>query len=175
MPTNDNEYKLEIDLRQELLDLFNGVEFVNKFNPIVYRQSRINDNNKKVRCSCYNNMRNEGSSDCTSCLGVGYLWDEKILHGYRWIPRSSGLSSQSSYKSYGGRIGRLLGSDYIIIIPYYTRINKGDIIIIPKTDEDGSIYYPIQISEKLFVSDYMNRSFDKNKTDYTIVGVSAHS
>ena len=173
MATNISPYNLEIDLRAELQELFTGDEFVKKYQPYVLRQSIKDKDDKKIRCTCYNSQTNEGESDCPYCYGVGFLWNERIIPAFRWIPRIVGLSEQSSYKSYGGKVARLLGSDYVMIIPYYVDVSKNDIIIVPKTDTNGGIVFPIMQKERLFIADVFDRAFDLGKQDYTIIGVGA--
>ena len=48
MATNKTPYTLEVDMRDELIELFTGGEFVPKWQPYVIRQSVIDENKRKI-------------------------------------------------------------------------------------------------------------------------------
>lgn len=173
MPTNITPYNLEVDLRQELLDLFTGDEFVSKWQPYILRQSILDDKLNKTKCTCYNQQTNEGMSDCPYCLGSGYIWREVLIPGYRWNPRAISLSAQNSYKSYGGRVGRLDDTDYLLVTPYQIRVSTGDNIYQPAADENGGIIFPVLKAEEFYISGTMEAVFDQGKKDFTIIGLKA--
>ena len=171
MATNISPYNLEIDLRAELQELFTGDEFVKKYQPYVLRQSIKDKDDKKIRCTCYNSQTNEGESDCPYCYGVGFLWNERIIPAFRWIPKIVGLSEQSSYKSYGGKVGRLLNSEYLLVVPYSIRVTANDTLYVPETDGEGGIIYPIKQKEKFMIAGVMDEAFDLGKKDFTVIGL----
>ena len=171
MATNKTPYTLEVDMRDELIELFTGGEFVPKWQPYVIRQSVIDENKRKIKCSCYDHIANEGKSDCPLCFGAGYIWKEIIVPGYKWSPRNILMAAQNSYKSYGGKVGRLYDSSYILAIPYNIRIEVNDNIYMPHTDDEGGIIFPLLKMETYRASDHIHQSFDFGKKDFTAVGI----
>lgn len=171
MSTNKSPFYLEIDMRTELQELFHGKEFVAKWEPFVMRQSVLDNNSKKIHCTCYDHQLNEGKSDCPYCFGLGYIWKEIIIPGYRWIPMEQSLARENSYKSYGGKVGRLLNSEYLLVVPYSIRITANDTLYVPETDGEGGIIYPIKQKEKFMIAGVMDEAFDLGKKDFTVIGL----
>lgn len=171
MPTNISPYNLEIDLRQEMIDLFKGGEFVEKWEPFLIRESILDSNKNKIRCTCYDPISNEGKNDCPHCFGEGFVWREKLLPGFKWMPREIDLTNNNSYKSYGGAVGRMVNSLYLVAFPFDIKINENDTLYIPETDGNGGIKYPIERRERYYISGTMDEVFDQGKKDFTIVGI----
>ena len=136
MATNIYPFIQEVDLRQELVDLFTGDEFVNKMRTFILRKSRKDSSDFKTKCHCYNEQTREGKSDCPDCSGEGYLWDEKIVVGHMWIPRNIEMANQSSYRSYAGKVGRLNNTKWILVVPYAIDVSEKDTIYLPKVDDE---------------------------------------
>ena len=173
MATNIGPFIEEIDLREELIQLFSGDEFVPKFRTYIYRESRLDSNGNKIKCHCYNHTSREGKSDCPDCYGAGYFWDEKIIIGHMWMPRNIMLADQSSYKSYGGKVGRLTNSNWIMVIPYKLNINERDHIYIPEVDDEGRIKYPVVYNRGYYISEVTRLGFDFGRRDFTTIGLTA--
>jgi len=171
MPTNKAPFTLEIDMRTELEELFLGKEFCPKWEPFIVRQSVLDSNNKKINCTCYNEVLHEGRSDCPYCFGDGYIWKEVIMPGYRWMPREAALITDNSYKSYGGKVGRLLESEFLLVVPYQYRLTDKDVVYLPKTDDNGGIIYPLIKKEQFMISGVMEEAFDLGKKDFTVAGL----
>lgn len=170
MSTNIAPYTTEIDIRQELIDLFRGTEFVEKWEAIIIKQSILSDSGDKIKCTCYNNVSNEGRSDCPYCLGVGSIWKEILVPAFRWMPNKSGLTGANSYDSAAGKSGRFQAADVYIITPYDIRVSPRDIVIMPKTDTNGGLIYPIVETDRYYIAERLIRRFDQSKDDYTLIG-----
>lgn len=171
MSTNMAPYVLEIDMRTELQELFNGGEFVAKWEPAIIRQSIVDGFDNKIKCTCYNHETNEGRSDCPYCFGAGFLWKEIMVPSFRWSPREGVLSGENSYRSYGSRVGRLNETQYLMVVPYRIDIRAKDMVIYPKTDTNGGVMFPVLEKERFYISEYFTRIYDESKDDYTVIGL----
>nr|DAV88936.1 MAG TPA: hypothetical protein [Caudoviricetes sp.] len=172
MATNISPFIQEIDLRQELIDLFTGNEFVNKMKELILRDSRKDSNGKKIKCHCYNTQTNEGKSDCPDCFGAGYLWDEKLIVGYMWMPREIVMTKSNSFNSINGKLGRSMNSEWMLIVPYSINVSERDIIYTPIVNNEGRIKFPIVPDKTFYVSETARMGFDFGRRDFTAIGLS---
>lgn len=171
MATNISPFTQEIDLRDELVELFTGDEFVNKQRAMIYRKSRHSENGNKIKCHCYNDAAREGKSDCPDCFGEGYLWDEVIIVGHMWMPRNTMVADSSSYRSYSGKVGRLNNSQWILVVPYKIEIFEKDTIYLPKVDDEGRIKFPIELDKAYYITENLRMGFDFGRRDFTTIGL----
>ena len=171
MATNTYPFIQEVDLRQELVDLFTGDEFVNKMRTFILRKSRKDSSDLKMKCHCYNEQTREGKSDCPDCSGEGYLWDEKIIVGHMWIPRNIEMANQSSYRSYAGKVGRLNNTKWILVVPYAIDVSEKDTIYLPKVDDEGRLKFPIQSEKSYYITEVTRTGFDFGRKDFTTIGL----
>lgn len=171
MATNQSPFIQEIDLRHEFQMLFSGGEFVKKGETYIYRKVRIKDGSKE-KCSCWNNISNEGRSDCTHCDGIGYLWDDVLLKGHMWMPRNTLMPGENSYKSYGGKAGRLNNSEWLMATSYSLDFSDRDIIYRPEVDDSGKVILPIKPKKTYYITSVYRYGFDFDREDFTVLGLS---
>jgi hypothetical protein len=155
----------ELDLRQELLDLFSGVDFENiKFIPVVLRHIRRNNDETRVKCSCFSETSGEGIPNCPYCEGVGFLWDEAIVPSYIYRTRYQGMASNLNSE----RMGRIEEGYLEMISPYNISIGDLDFVYNLKTDTNGRISLPLTKTSSYIVSYATNMGFDFGKKDFTL-------
>ena len=171
MATNISPFIAEVDLRQEMVALFTGDEFVNKLRPFIYRKSRHNEDGTKIKCHCYNEISKEGMSDCPDCGGAGYLWDEEIVPGHMWLTRSIMPTTGSSYNNGISRIGRSIDSAWVLVIPYKLEAFEKDIIYLPAMNDEGSIRFPIRVEKSYYITEVLRVGFDMGRKDFTAIGL----
>jgi len=68
----------EADLRKELTDMFFGNDYeVAKGHRVLLRRMRRDSNDLPIACECVDELTQEATPKCPSCLGEGWLWDEE--------------------------------------------------------------------------------------------------
>ncbi len=162
-------YNKELNLREEIAQFFNGDDFgMPKYNILLHRVLRRTQQNKLVRCNCWNSVSQEGRIGCPDCAGVGTLWDEKLITGY--VYRSQYIK-QAIALSYIQPLGRAENSNFQLITPVDFPIDDGDYIYSLKYNDNGMIELPVIIvdSYKVTASDRMQ--LDHNRAEYHIAAL----
>lgn len=166
------QYIQELDLRDEFLQLIEGGEFVSKMNYFIYRKRRVDkDTEETIKCSCWNDRAREGRSDCPHCLGKGYLWDEYLVEGYKWMEREGQLQHEEEFRSRAWKAGRVSSSGEFIAIKFDQDIYPRDEIYQVEMDDNGEIMIPIVDKTHYFISAVRPMRFDYNKVDFQVVSV----
>lgn len=156
----------ELDLRVEMDDLITGRDFgKEKFIPFIHRKIRTDKHNNKTKCSCWNHSSNEGSNDCESCLGMGFLWDEYIIPGFIYS-LSNNMIQMANNPSL---IGRIDDEALSFVTTYTTNINKSDWIIEPILTEDGAFIAPYKANTQYVVNFTRDYRLDFGKSQFTEV------
>lgn len=156
----------ELDIRQEMLDLFSGVDFENiKYMPIIVRHIRRAKSGDRIKCSCFSEERGEGLANCPYCDGVGYLWDESLVPSYIYRTKYQGLAKNLSVVDRG----RIEDGYMEMIVPYSIQVNNLDLIYKVLTDGNGKIISPIERTESFIVAYSIETGFDFGKKDFTMV------
>ena len=84
--TSSYPYRTEIDLRQELEDMLDGIyPEIAKAQNYLLRKFRRNNLLERIACECMDTLTQEPDKDtyCPGCQGEGYLWDESFIQIYR--------------------------------------------------------------------------------------------
>jgi len=134
--------KIELDLRQELIDMFHGTSGeIPKKKKFLLRRMRRDSNNSLIECSCLSSITKEPDTEdeCIFCLGEGYYWDEIWIYGYS---RINDTVAHLSNKRIAVQPGRVSTYEKIFYFEYDKIITKEDKIIELKLDYDGEISVP---------------------------------
>lgn len=165
--TNINN--LEIDLRQEVIDILSGKDFgTPKFNILLQRQMRKDIDHypyigKRICKTCNKDYSNEGRTGCPDCDGVGYLWDEKLIVGYIYRPQYIRLSDQMGYAA---NVGRMKNGSNLLITPVEYKIDSGDILYEVNCNDNGGITVPVVKEKKHLVVSGKPMRLDYNKVEF---------
>ena len=156
----------ELDMRQEMIDLFSGIDFENiKYIPAIVRHIRRTQSGDRVKCSCFSEERGEGVANCPYCDGAGYLWDESLVPSYIYRTRYQGLAGNLSVKDYG----RIEEGYMEMIVPYSIKVSDLDFVYKVLTDGNGKIVSPLEKTESFIVSYSAETGFDFGKKDFTMI------
>lgn len=159
----------EIDLRQEVNNIFNGTDFgTEKFNVMLHRKIRIDESKypytNKIKCNtCNQDYNNAGKPGCPSCDGIGYLWDEFLIIGRLYRPQQLRLSDQLAQFA---NVGRMSNASMILISPHIYKLNSGDILYEIGLTDDGGIKFPIIKRIKYLCSSSIPMRLDRNKIEF---------
>lgn len=157
----------EISIHDEIRHFFLGEDFgEQKMVPYIHRALRRDKYKKPQRCTCYDEMSNEGVESCPYCEGIGLYWDEKIIAGQVFIMNKRKLGSARDYRLDAGRaddydLGFIARAGDLVINP--------DWILLPHLTNDGMLMYPIEIDETYIVSKSVDRYLDHSRKEYTMV------
>ena len=157
----------ELDLRKELQELFDGADF-GREKKVIYilrtqRQDKFGD---KVFCQCFNKNSGEGVRSCPHCDGYGFLWDEKIITGFKYPMQDT---SQTTTGSNQRELGRRYDVVEKFITLYKYPLYEGDRIIEPRQTQDGEIYIPVIPDNTWYVNFSTARRLDFGGDQYTNV------
>ena len=155
----------ELDLREELLDLISGADFgMEKYIPYIFRERRLLANGKPARCTCWNNVSNEGRIGCGNCDGEGTLWDERVIPGFFYFITTKALSNVYEHRDNLGRAENVFAG---FIVPYEITLKVGDSIIIPKLTEEGTFNVPYEVDEEYHINHSRIFRLDHGKKEFT--------
>lgn len=148
LTTSSSTSSGEIDLREELDELFFGYESgIRHGYVVVIRNLRRDSTGKPVPCSCLQPITREADPDCSYCYGERYLFDENWAWTYSMYTGSEGgLANKVIYLPPGS-----VRVDYkLFFFRYDTDIKYGDKIIEMKLDEEGDVIVPY-IRESIYL------------------------
>jgi len=133
----------EGDLRQELIDMFDGTgSEIAKSHKGLLRRMRRDSNDALIECSCVDELTQEPDMDfhCPFCLGEGYFWDEEWIDVRRTYVRGSevGFTKRDLYQ----KIGTINVQTLVFYLKSTVTIDYYDRIVELRTNKDGSIYTP---------------------------------
>lgn len=120
---------VEIDLRQEMnRTLYGASDEIAKGRQGLLRVARIGSNGEPIKCPCRDTITDEQDLDfyCSTCLGMGFLWDERKIVYYK--DDESVLKKDESY----------------FYMEYHEGPTRWDWIIEVVLDEDGKPVEPVQ-------------------------------
>ena len=155
----------EIDLRQEFEDSLMGNDFGNiKFIPYIHQKIRIDTETfRKVKCTCFDQITEEGSRGCGSCNGIGYLWDEFIIPGFIY-PLSNTMLQSGNQEAPTGKTNNI---SVKFITRYTEEIRISDFIIEPELTNDGAFYAPYTVRNKYIVNHAREARLDFGKNEFS--------
>ena len=125
---------VELNLREEMYRLLYGAaDEIAKGVIGMFRRARLDANGKKVKCPCRDTITDEPDKDfyCRTCIGLGYLWDERELVYYK--------SDDTLRKT----------DEMFFYVEYFVRPSIGDYIVELIRDAEGVITPP-GMREKLY-------------------------
>lgn len=159
----------EISIRQEILDFISGYDFGEpKETAYVVKKIRRDRTNTARKCSCWDNIKNEGRKGCPSCSGLGYQNDEKLIIGFLAILQSKRAIESQEYKASVGRADEIL---YVFYTPYDLKLGTGDIILRPVLTDEGFIDWPLEYTEKYMITSPFNYRLDEGRLEYNFYNV----
>jgi hypothetical protein len=142
-PSSASSGSTEVDLRQELIDMFNGTSLeIPKAQDGLLRRMRRDSSGELVKCSCVDSLTKEPLLDrfCPVCYGEGNLWDEENLQLYRTFVLGD---KQGALKAQLLDLGLI----NIPIVVFYTRydsnITTDDKIVTLELDNEGDVVSPL--------------------------------
>lgn len=132
----------EVDLREEFDAILFGTDGGTPHNYLVLlRKMRRDSNGDLIKCSCVDELTNEPSTEteCSYCLGEGYIWDEHFLRTFsEMVPSTTGLSRSVKTLPFG-----LVNEQYkVFYLRYSTDIDYKDKIIEMNLDKEGQLFRP---------------------------------
>ena len=157
----------ELDLRKELQELFDGTDFGREKKVIyILRTQRQDQFGDKILCSCFKKESGEGVRSCPHCDGYGFLWDEKIITGFKYPMWGN---SQTTNGSSSRELGRRYDVIEKFITLYKYQLYEGDRIIEPRQNENGEIFIPVIPDNTWYVNFSTARRLDFGGDQYTDV------
>ena len=143
----------EIDLRQELKEIFFGSEVeIEKGRKGLLRKMRRDSDGNLINCVCRDKITKDPDRDyhCRFCKGWGYYWDEYEVTYFR---------NDASYSKASGQNNEY-AKDYFYL-QHTVDITSDDYLIILNNDTEGDIVVPTErfkyfkiFSADAFRSDY---------------------
>lgn len=144
-PYNDlydsSSSSIELDLRAELNRTLLGYnDEISKGRIGLLRKMRSNPNGDLIKCPCRDKITDEPDKDfyCRSCLGMGFLWDERKIVYYR---------DDGSFRKREDKLEEYEGDNFYI--EYDAIVSASDYIVVVKLSENGMPQIPV-VREKLF-------------------------
>ena len=126
---SDSPTGSEIDLRAKFDELvYGGNGKIPHGQHVVVRNIRRDSEDKKIKCTCFDEMTQESAVHCAYCDEVGFLWDEVWHEAYATFSGSSSSSIKRSHK--------------VFYFRYDTAIRYGDVIVEMKLDLEGKVIVP---------------------------------
>ena len=129
----------EIDLRQELINMFDGKNpEIPKAQLALFRRMRRDSNEQLISCPCVDSLTKEPDKDrfCPVCHGEGFLWDEEVIQIYRtYEPLSS--NPDKLFK-----MGLINQESVVFFTRYDSNIKRQDKILLVQLDVEGNIISP---------------------------------
>lgn len=157
----------EIDLREELDDLFFGLSSGRRHGYFVLvRNMRRDAAGKLVGCSCRDPITNEGDPDCSYCSGESTLWDENWNWTYsNFLGADSGQGARIQYMPPGN-----VRVDYkVFYFRYDTVLKYGDKVVEVKLDTEGNVVLPL-VRESIYQPQTIDRHrADNSRSEYVTV------
>lgn len=149
----------EIDLRAELSTiLYGGDGLLPHAKKILIRKFRLDSNDKKVKCTCFDNGTNEGSTECQFCLGEGFFWDEEWAECFTtYVGAEGGLASKDKFL----KPGNINAAYKVFYFDHTVEIRYIDKIVELKLDTEGAPVVPY-IRDSI----YKPQTIKENRADY---------
>ena len=142
--SNFSRSSLDLDLREEFNTLLfgGGNEEPIGQSLILRRMRRVNGELEKCPCRT-GSFASEAVQDypCNFCQGVGYLWNEELVTGYKTVAvatNAGGADSNLQKKP----IGDIYLPAIVFFFPYDLNPERNDIIVEINLKDDGSPITP---------------------------------
>lgn len=136
----DASLGVEIDLRQEMYrTLYGAVDEIAKGKQGLLRVARVDSDGNPEKCPCRDEITDEPTKDfyCRTCLGMGFLWDERKIVYYKDDDSLSKKDESYFYMEYFENPTRF---DWIVEI----RLDEEGEPVVPVKRE---LFYPILYAE----------------------------
>lgn len=156
----------ELDIRLELKELFEGIDFSkDKGITFLHRKIRIDNKGKRVKCYCNTVETNSGKTGCPNCDGEGYVWDEKFIKAYPYNERY--ISFTTSY-NFTKNTGREFNESYIFLSEFKNKIENGDRLYEFEKDQNGKIITPFIPRIEFLITANRYIGIVENTDEYTL-------
>lgn len=151
--------KKEIDLRSN----FQGIIFgdgttLPHGKKVLLRVFRLDENNKRIACTCLDKTTLEPTEGCSFCSGEGYFWDEVWKEAFTsYVGADGGLANRTRMLKPGE-----IRVDYkVFYFQHLETIKYCDKIIEVRLDSEGKPIVPYVIE-----SIYKPETISENRSDY---------
>jgi len=155
----------EIDLRAEIKELLYGSnKEIAKGQIGLLRRMRLDSNEKKILCTCVDELTHEPDKDtfCPICFGEGFLWDEEYITFYKVVISSSeGLVRKDDHLK--GGISNIPYSFFYV--EYFVNPTRYDKLIELEKDLEGGVsrYRRVAAYNISFAEDFRS---DSGRVEY---------
>jgi hypothetical protein len=156
----------EIDLRQELIRMFNGTyPEIAKSQPALLRVMRKDSDGNKIACGCVDPITQDPDKDryCPVCMSEGWIWDEEDLLIYRILGGSVVGNHTLDELTKAGLINIPLVVFYTL---YNSDITEDDKIVRLQLDTAGSAIVPKKRHSIYKISKAWDYRADNGKIEY---------
>lgn len=149
----------EIDLRSNFQSiLFGDGDTLPHAKKVLLRVFRLDENNKRIACTCLSDVTLEPTQNCNFCSGEGYFWDEVWKETYcSYVGADGGLANRTRMLKPGE-----IRTDYkVFYFEHLESIKYCDKIIEVKLDYEGKPIVPYVIE-----SIYKPETISENRSDF---------
>lgn len=155
----------ELDLRKELdLILFGDQGGPRHGHLALVRRFREVDD-KRVKCTCFNELTKEGSHDCIYCDAEGYLWDEFWIWTYSmYSDGSTSLPMRNKFL----QPGRIRKEYKTFFLRYDTAIQDWDKIVEVELDLEGRPITPYKRKYIFEINTLQQYRSDNGRLEYYV-------
>lgn len=149
----------EIDLRQELGHiLYGGDGLLPHGKKVLLRVFRLDADDNKIKCTCYDEISTEGSPECNFCSGEGAFWDEEWVTCYStYVGADGGLANRDK----GLKPGVINVTHKVFYFDHDVVVRYCDKIVEVKLDKDGKPVVPYKRD-----AIYKPQTIKENRSDY---------
>jgi len=158
--------RTEIDLRQELENMFNGAyPEIAKAQKYLLRKFSRDSALVRIACTCIDALTHEPDKDvfCPVCHGEGYLWDEVQIQLYRQSIRREATGAVAEALVAAGLVNVELYSFWIKSSVLLTLQDK---IVRVALDEEGDFAAPIRREELWRIGTLLDLRSDHGRLEF---------
>ena len=133
-----------LDLRAEFISLMFGRSGETPIGQTyIFRRMRRDSNEDLVPCVCLDPTTKEANRDfpCPYCVGVGFLWDEEFITGYKVVASAPGGSNAAANLP-KSEVGHIYLPAIRFFFPYDLNPERNDRIIEVDLDSEGDLVVP---------------------------------
>lgn len=158
--------RTEIDLRQELIDMFDGLyPEISKAQTFLLRKMRRTTTDQLIPCYCVNSLTHEPDKDnfCPYCHGDGFLWDEIEVEGYKRNLVTGQTGSLSEAMIGPGTVNIQL---YQFFLRYSDDLTMQDKLVELKLDTEGELVIPYKRKELWKIGNLVDLRADNGRLEF---------
>jgi len=157
----------DVSLRQEFEDLLLGKDTSSPTGvPYLVRALRIDPVTKvPIPCDCVDPVTKEPDRDtpCPICGGSGFLYDEKIMYGWKFDKTSLSIDPEAS------PVGLLPDGTYVFYFRAHEIIDRIDGLYDIRLDQDGRVFTPIERIQEYTIVRVNRIRLDNSRVEFVKV------